>query len=36
MPSKKKDDVIIQPQKMTLEPFKKLKFVQPLPNKKEK
>lgn len=36
MPSKKKDDVIIQPNKLTLEPFKKVKFVKPLPDKKEK
>jgi len=36
MPKKKKDDVVIQPNKMIVEPFKKIKFVKPLPNKKEK
>lgn len=32
---KKKDDVIIKPNKLIVEPFKKVKFVEPLP-KKEK
>lgn len=36
MPSKKKDDVVIQPNKLTLEPFKKLKFINPLPSKEIK
>jgi hypothetical protein len=33
----KKDDVIIQANKLTLEPFKKIKLVKPIAkNKKEK
>lgn len=35
MPNKK-DDVIIQPTKLKIEPFKKLKFVASLPEKDKK
>lgn len=32
---KKKDDVIIKPNKLIVEPFKKVKMVTPLPEKKK-
>lgn len=33
---KKKDNHVIEPNRLVLEPFKKLKFNKPLPNNKEK